>query len=69
VIIHVGGDAPLLPLLEAQKVPFEPEAGPGLMILIPSRGWLRAAGFANADDAVEHLFRSTPPIRWHRDGY
>jgi GNAT superfamily N-acetyltransferase len=68
-IIHIGGDAPLLPLLEAQKVPFEPEAGPGLMILIPNRGWLRAAGFANADDAVEHLFRSTPPIRWHRDGY
>ncbi len=69
VIIHVGGDAPVLSLLEARKVPFEPEASPGLMVLIPNRDWLRTAGFANADDAVEHLFRSTPPVRWHRDGY
>jgi len=69
VILHVGGDAPILRLLEAQRIPFEPEASPGLMVLIPNRDWLRPAGFANADDAVERLFRATPPIRWHRDGF
>jgi hypothetical protein len=68
-ILHVGGHAPILRLLEAQRIPFEPEASPGLMVLIPNRDWLRPAGFANAGDAVERLFRATPPIRWHRDGF
>jgi hypothetical protein len=69
VILHVGGNAPVLALLEAEHVPLEVEVGPGLMVLVPNRGWVRPAGFRNVDDAIEHLFRSEPPIRWHRDGY
>lgn len=69
VVIHVGGDAPVLSLLEARNVPFEVEVGPGLMVLIPNRDWVRHVGFRNVDDAIEHLFRSALPVRWHRDGY
>jgi len=69
VVLHLGGAAPVLALLEAQRVPLEVEVGPGLMVLIPNREWVRPAGFRNVDDAIEHLFRSEPPIRWHRDGY
>jgi hypothetical protein len=39
------------------------------MVLIPSRGWVRGAGFRNVDQAIEHLFRSSPPVLWMRDGY
>jgi ribosomal protein S18 acetylase RimI-like enzyme len=69
VILHVGGNAPVLALLEAEHVPLEVEVGPGLMVLVPNREWVRPAGFRSVDDAIEHLFRSEPPIRWHRDGY
>ena len=45
------------------------QIGPGLMVLIPNREWIGAAGFRKPDDAIEHLFRSEPPILWQRDGY
>ena len=68
-VLHVGGNAPIIPLLEAQHVPLQAEVGPGLMVLITSKGWLHEAGFRSADEAVEVLFRSPPPILWQRDGY
>jgi len=45
------------------------EIGPGLMVLVPNRDWLKGVGFRNVEEAIEHLFRSDPPILWHRDGY
>jgi GNAT superfamily N-acetyltransferase len=69
VVIQVGGNAPVVPALRSAGVPIELEVGPGLMVLIPNREWLAPAGFRRPDDAIEHLFRSDPPIMWHRDGY
>ncbi|MCJ7750177.1 MAG: GNAT family N-acetyltransferase [Armatimonadetes bacterium] len=69
VVLHVGGNAPILAHLRAADVPLEVEVGPGLMVLIPNREWIGPAGFRNTDDAIEHLFRSEPPILWQRDGY
>ena len=68
-ILQVGADAPVLRLLEEQRVPLELEVGPGLMVLIPRRSWLREAGFRSAEDAIENLFRSPSPVLWYRDGY
>jgi len=68
-ILHMGGEASLLPLLEQQRVPLQAEVGPGLMVLIANSVWLRPAGFRSADEAIEHLFRSPVPVVWHRDGY
>lgn len=68
-VMHVGGNAPVIALLQGRRLPIEVETGPGLMVLFLSRDWLRPAGFRSADDAVEHLFRSSPPVMWHRDGY
>ena len=68
-VIRVGGNAPLTGLLEAQRIPLEVDVGPGLMVLVPNREWIRAAGFRRLDDAIESLFRSSPPVFWHRDGY
>jgi predicted N-acetyltransferase YhbS len=69
VVIRLGGDAPVLDLLRQRGIPLEVESGPGLMVLIPNRDWLRSAGLRRVDDAIERLFRSSPPILWHRDGY
>jgi ribosomal protein S18 acetylase RimI-like enzyme len=68
-VLHVGGNAPVMGSLRAAGVSLEVEVGPGLMVLVTNRDWLRAAGFRNADDAIEGLFRSSPPYLWHRDGY
>lgn len=68
-VLQLGGNAPIMPHLRAGGVALEVEVGPGLMVLMPNRGWLAPAGLRNADDAIEHLFRSDPPILWHRDGY
>ena len=68
-VIRVGGNAPLISLLETQRVPLEVDVGPGLMVLVPNREWVREAGFRRVDDAIENLFRSSPPVFWHRDGY
>lgn len=68
-VLQIGGNAPILTHLRAAGVPLEVEVGPGLMVLIPNREWIGPAGFRNPDDAVEHLFRSEPPILWQRDGY
>jgi predicted N-acetyltransferase YhbS len=68
-VLHLGGNAPVLAALEARRIPVEVEVGPGLMVLVPNRGWIKDAGFRNVDQAVEHLFRSSPPILWVRDGY
>jgi len=69
VVLQVGGNSPVVSALRSAGVPIELEVGPGLMVLIPNRDWLRTAGFRRPDDAIEHLFRSDPPIMWHRDGY
>jgi predicted N-acetyltransferase YhbS len=68
-VLHMGGEAPLLKLLEQQRVPLQVEIGPGLMVLIPNEGWVRAAGFESNEEAIDRLFRSPVPILWHRDGY
>ena len=68
-VMQIGGSAPVLTLLQGRRVPVEVETGPGLMVLFPSRDWLRPAGFRSVEDAIEHLFRSSPPNMWHRDGY
>jgi predicted N-acetyltransferase YhbS len=68
-VMHIGGNAPVLAALQARRIATEVETGPGLMVLIPSRGWVRGAGFRNVDQAIEHLFRSSPPVLWMRDGY
>jgi predicted N-acetyltransferase YhbS len=68
-VLQVGGNAPVMSHLRAGGVPLEVEVGPGLMVLIPNRDWLAAAGLRNVNDAAEQLFRSDPPILWHRDGY
>jgi GNAT superfamily N-acetyltransferase len=68
-ILHVGANAPILRLLEEQHVPLHIEVGPGLMVLIPKRSWVREAGFRNVGDAIENLFRSPSPAVWYRDGY
>jgi len=68
-IVRVGGNAPIVPLLEAQHIPLHVEAGPGLMVLVANRGWMREAAFHTPDEAIEGLFCSSPPILWHRDGY
>lgn len=68
-VIRTGGDAPILALLEAHGVPLQVEVGPGLMVLIANKEWMREAGLRSANDAIEDLFRSAPPILWHRDGY
>jgi len=68
-VLHLGGNAPVISRLQAAGVPLEVEVGPGLMVLIPDHEWIAPAGFRNPDDAIEHLFRSDPPILWHRDGY
>jgi predicted N-acetyltransferase YhbS len=68
-ILQMGGDAPVLNLLERQRVPVQVEVGPGLMVLVPNGEWIRRAGFRDQDDAIEHLFRSPIPVMWHRDGY
>jgi hypothetical protein len=65
----MGGDAPVLNLLERRRVPVQVEIGPGLMVLVPNGEWIRRAGFRDQDDAIEHLFRSPIPVMWHRDGY
>lgn len=69
VIIQLGGNSPVVRALHAAGIPIEVEVGPGLMVLIPNREWIGPAGFRNPEDAIEHLFRSEPPILWHRDGY
>jgi predicted N-acetyltransferase YhbS len=68
-VLHLGGNAPVLAALEARRIPVEVEVGPGLMVLMPNRDWVSSAGFRSVDQAVEHLFRSSPPILWVRDGY
>jgi predicted N-acetyltransferase YhbS len=68
-VLQVGGNAPVIPLLRATGVPVEVEVGPGLMVLITNREWTGRAGFKKVDDAIDGLFRSEPPILWHRDGY
>jgi len=68
-VLQIGGNAPILSHLRAADVPVEVEVGPGLMVLIPNREWIGPAGFRNPDEAIEHLFRSEPPILWQRDGY
>lgn len=68
-VLQVSGESPILARLEEQRVPLQVEVGPGLMVSIPNGDWLRPAGFRNADDAIERLFRSPIPILWHRDGY
>ncbi len=68
-VLHVGGNAPLLAALQARRIATEVETGPGLMVLMPNREWMREAGFRNVDQAIEHLFRSSPPLVWMRDGY
>jgi len=68
-VLQIGGNAPILSRLRAADVPVEVEVGPGLMVLIPNREWIGPAGFRNPDEAIEHLFRSEPPILWQRDGY
>jgi hypothetical protein len=68
-VLHVSGDAPIVEALEARRVALEVEVGPGLMVLATGRDWIREAGFRNVDQAIEHLFRSSPPILWMRDGY
>ena len=69
VIIQLGGDAPLVKLLEAARVPLNVDAGPGLMVLFPDRDWLRSVGLRSAEEAIEHLFRSRTPALWTRDGF
>ncbi len=68
-VLHVGGNTPIVPLLQAHDVPLQPEVGPGLMVLIANRTWLRETGLRNPEQALERLFRASPPIVWHRDGY
>jgi hypothetical protein len=68
-VLHVGGNAPVVPALLAAGVRLEVEIGPGLMVLPTNREWLKEAGFRSADDATEALFRSSPPYLWQRDGY
>ena len=69
VIIQLGGDAPIVKLLESERVPLNVEAGPGLMVLFPDRDWLPSVGLRNTDEATEHLFRSQTPVLWTRDGF
>ncbi len=69
VVLQLGGNAPVMSRLRTASVPVEVEVGPGLMVLIPNREWIAPAGFHSMDDAIEHLFRSEPPILWQRDGY
>jgi predicted N-acetyltransferase YhbS len=68
-VLQLGGNAPLMAHLHTAGVPLEVEVGPGLMVLIPNRRWLATAGLRNVKDALERLFRSSPPVLWHRDGY
>jgi predicted N-acetyltransferase YhbS len=68
-VLHIGGNEPVAARLGAARVPLTVEVGPGLMVYFPNRDWLRPAGLRNPDQAIEHLFRSDPPILWHRDGY
>lgn len=68
-VIRLSGNAPVLGLLKERSVPLEVEVGPGLMVLIPETSWLRSVGLRDAQEAVDHLFRSPPPTVWHRDGY
>ena len=68
-VLQIGGNAPILKPLRAAGVPLEIEIGPGLMVLVTNRDWIRKAGFKNLDDAIEGLFRSSPPYLWTRDGY
>jgi predicted N-acetyltransferase YhbS len=68
-VLQTGGSAPVLALLEEQQVPLQVEAGPGLMVLVPNRAWMREARLRNANEATDRLFRSSPPAMWHRDGY
>ena len=68
-VLQVGGNAPVIAHLRRAGVPLEVEVGPGLMVLITNKDWVGRAGFGSPDDAIEHLFRSDPPIMWHRDGY
>jgi|GEM_PF-1604580 len=68
-VLYLGGSQPLVRSLQDAAVPLTVEIGPGLMVLVPNRDWLKGVGFRNAEDAIEHLFRSDPPILWHRDGY
>mgnify|MGYP005844897557 CR=1 FL=1 len=67
--LQVSGGAPLLALLQARGVPLEVEVGPGLMVAITNPRWLRPAGFRDAEEAVERLFRGPEPTLWYRDGY
>ena len=69
VVIHSGGEAPVLRLLEAQGVPLELDIGQGLMALIVHQQWIKAAGFRDQQDALQGLFPSGRPLMWHRDGY
>jgi len=68
-VLQVGADVPVLRLLEERHVPLQVEVGPGLMVLIPRRDWVREAGFRSVEDAIESLFRSPSPVVWYRDGY
>ena len=68
-VLQLGGNAPIMPHLRATGVPVEVEVGPGLMVLMPNRSWLGPAGLRNVNEAIENLFRSDPPLLWHRDGY
>lgn len=68
-VLQLGGNAPVISRLKGAGVPVEVEVGPGLMVLITGRDWIAQAGFRNVDSAIDGLFRSEPPILWHRDGY
>ncbi|MFB3880424.1 MAG: GNAT family N-acetyltransferase [Armatimonadota bacterium] len=68
-VMNIGGNSPVIARLKSTGVPVEVEIGPGLMVLIPNRDWIGRAGFRSVDAALDHLFRSEPPVVWHRDGY
>lgn len=69
VVMHTGGQAPVLKLLEEQAVPYEADVGQGLMVVVTGKKWLRPSGFLNVDEAFQNLFYPTIPVMWHRDGY
>ena len=68
-VLHTGGHAPVLAMLQAQDVPIELEVGQGLMAYVLNNNWLKPCGFGSPQDAVQNLFFPTVPVLWHRDGY
>ena len=43
MLLHTGGQAPVLKLLEAQAVPYEADSAQGLMIQVTNKKWIRRA--------------------------